>query len=71
MLSGIHEPGSSHHELLRAFTDDTTLGRVDDELGTHDYRTHEFGDSVLMERNAGVPDGWWFVINAIGRYLSF
>jgi S-adenosylmethionine:tRNA ribosyltransferase-isomerase len=50
LLSGTHEPGSSHHELLRAFTDDTTLGRVDDELGTHDYRTHEFGDSVLLER---------------------
>jgi S-adenosylmethionine:tRNA ribosyltransferase-isomerase len=53
LLSGTHEPGTSHYELLRAFTDDATLGRVDDELAARDYRTHEFGDSVLIERKAG------------------
>src|SRR6516164_6589449 len=54
LLSGTHEPGTSHYELLRAFTDDVTLGRVTDELDAHDYRTHEFGDSVLTERKASV-----------------
>jgi S-adenosylmethionine:tRNA ribosyltransferase-isomerase len=54
LLSGTHEPGTSHYELLRAFTDDVTLGRANDELGAHGYRTHEFGDSLLIERNADV-----------------
>jgi S-adenosylmethionine:tRNA ribosyltransferase-isomerase len=52
LLTGTHEPGSSHYELLRAFTDDATLGRVDGELEAHNYRTHEFGDSLLIERKA-------------------
>jgi S-adenosylmethionine:tRNA ribosyltransferase-isomerase len=52
ILSGTHEPGTSHFELLRAFTDDATLSRATDELAAHEYRTHEFGDSVLIERNA-------------------
>ena len=29
ILSGTHEPGTSHYELLRAFADDATLGRID------------------------------------------
>jgi S-adenosylmethionine:tRNA ribosyltransferase-isomerase len=55
LLSGTHEPGTSHYELLRAFTDDATLGRANDELGARGYRTHEFGDSILVEQKAGVP----------------
>ena len=54
ILTGTHEPNTSHYELLQAFTDNATLGRVNDELGARSYRTHEFGDSVLIERNAGV-----------------
>jgi S-adenosylmethionine:tRNA ribosyltransferase-isomerase len=50
ILTGTHEPGTSHHELLRAFVDDETLNRADEALRTHAYRTHEFGDSVLIER---------------------
>ena len=50
ILSGTHEPGSSHYELLRAFTLDTTLEKATRELVLHGYRTHEFGDSVLLER---------------------
>jgi S-adenosylmethionine:tRNA ribosyltransferase-isomerase len=50
ILSGTHEPGSSHYELLRAFLDDTTLARTSVELDAEGYRTHEFGDSVLIER---------------------
>ena len=53
MFSGVHEPGTSHYELLRAFVDDQTLARIDDELDAHDYRTHEFGDSVFMQRLTG------------------
>jgi S-adenosylmethionine:tRNA ribosyltransferase-isomerase len=50
LLSGTHEPGTSHYELLRAFADDSTLRRVTEALDTGGYRTHEFGDSVLIER---------------------
>ena len=50
ILSGTHEPGTSHYELLRAFTDDITLRRADRELEAHGYRTHEFGDSVFVVR---------------------
>lgn len=52
ILSGTHEPGTSHYELLRAFVDGRTLGRMDRALVAHGYRTHEFGDSILVERRA-------------------
>jgi S-adenosylmethionine:tRNA ribosyltransferase-isomerase len=51
VLTGVHEPGTSHYELLRAFVDDVTLQRVDTELMGRGYRAHEFGDSVLIERS--------------------
>jgi S-adenosylmethionine:tRNA ribosyltransferase-isomerase len=51
ILSGIHEPGTSHYELLRAFAGDQTLVRAIRELGAVAYRTHEYGDSVLIERS--------------------
>ena len=50
ILSGTHERGTSHYELLHAFADDETLRRMDEELNARNYRTHEFGDSVLIER---------------------
>ena len=49
LVSGTHEVGSSHHELLRAFVGEPTLERMDQELESHGYRTHEFGDSILVE----------------------
>jgi S-adenosylmethionine:tRNA ribosyltransferase-isomerase len=49
ILSGTHEPGSSHFELLRAFHDDATLADASEALEAGGYRTHEFGDSVLVE----------------------
>jgi S-adenosylmethionine:tRNA ribosyltransferase-isomerase len=52
LISGTHEPGSSHHDLLRAFADDAVLARADIALAQRGYRTHEFGDSVLIERAA-------------------
>jgi S-adenosylmethionine:tRNA ribosyltransferase-isomerase len=50
ILSGTHERGASHYELLRAFINEEMLGRMDQELNARDYRTHEFGDSVFVER---------------------
>ncbi len=52
ILSGTHETWTSHYELLRAFTFDTTLRRAANELEAAGYRTHEFGDSVLIEQMA-------------------
>ncbi len=50
ILSGTHEPGSSHYQLLRAFLDDTTLADASAALEAAGYLTHEFGDSVLIEK---------------------
>jgi S-adenosylmethionine:tRNA ribosyltransferase-isomerase len=50
ILSGTHEPHESHYQLLRAFQDDAALARASAALETRGYRTHEFGDSVLVER---------------------
>jgi S-adenosylmethionine:tRNA ribosyltransferase-isomerase len=52
ILSGAHQPGESHFELLRAFADDSTLERMAAEFIAGDFRGHEFGDSVLIERTA-------------------
>jgi S-adenosylmethionine:tRNA ribosyltransferase-isomerase len=51
ILSGTHEPGSSHYQLLQAFALESDLRRADAELEARGYRTHEFGDSVLVERS--------------------
>jgi S-adenosylmethionine:tRNA ribosyltransferase-isomerase len=48
ILSGTHEPHESHYQLLRAFQDDEVLARAQAMLESSRYRTHEFGDSVLV-----------------------
>jgi S-adenosylmethionine:tRNA ribosyltransferase-isomerase len=53
ILTGVHEQGSSHYELLRAFAGEETLGLVGRELGTRGFRTHEFGDSLFLEKAIG------------------
>jgi S-adenosylmethionine:tRNA ribosyltransferase-isomerase len=53
ILSGTHEPGTSHHQLLSAFVDQQTLDKMDQILQQHSYRTHEFGDSVFIEKSRG------------------
>ncbi len=50
ILTGAHEPGESHFELLRAFADDETLDQMSTALEANHFRGHEFGDSVLIER---------------------
>jgi S-adenosylmethionine:tRNA ribosyltransferase-isomerase len=52
ILSGTHESGTSHYDLLHAFADGAVLRRADDALDSAGYRTHEYGDSVLIERDS-------------------
>ena len=61
ILSGIHEPETSHYQLLRAFGSDEALRRAQEEMTAHDFRNHEYGDSVLIEAgpvalSSGAPD---------------
>jgi S-adenosylmethionine:tRNA ribosyltransferase-isomerase len=55
IVSGVHQPGESHFELLGAFADEATLDRMCAALIAGDFRGHEFGDSVLIERWARAP----------------
>lgn len=48
ILSGTHDPGTSHYQLLRAFLEDSILQRATEELTDRGYKTHEFGDSILI-----------------------
>jgi S-adenosylmethionine:tRNA ribosyltransferase-isomerase len=50
ILTGVHQPGESHYELLRAFADDDLLDRARAAAEERGYRGHEFGDSLLIER---------------------
>jgi S-adenosylmethionine:tRNA ribosyltransferase-isomerase len=50
LVSGTHEPGTSHHALLQAFAPAATLGRMDRALEEGGYRGHEYGDSLLLWR---------------------
>ncbi len=50
IVTGVHEPGTSHHDLLQAFVDDARLRDIDAALLDGRYRTHEFGDFVYVER---------------------
>lgn len=50
VLSGTHEHGTSHYEMLRAFASAKTLARMEQQLESKGYRTHEFGDSILVEK---------------------
>ena len=47
----MHERGSSHYDLLRAFHADDSLDRMSVEAERHDYRSHEFGDAVFVIRD--------------------
>jgi len=60
VLTGMHEPGESHFELLGAFTDDAVLHSVHQTAAERRYSTHEFGDSLLIERrNAALLNAGW------------
>ena len=51
ILTGVHERGTSHYELLRAFADDLTLLAADEELAAHGYRHARI-------RGLGACDPW-------------
>ncbi len=53
IVSGAHEPGESHYQLLCAFANDAVLQRMSRALKKDGYRSHEFGDSVLIMRQQG------------------
>lgn len=55
ILTGVHRAGESHFELLQAFVNDAVLGRLTALAEQRGYRTHEFGDSLLIERQGGAP----------------
>ncbi len=48
VLSGVHEPGTSHHALLSAFASRDLLARAHAHAVATDLRIHEFGDSTLV-----------------------
>lgn len=48
LLSGMHEPGESHFELMAAFVDLGWLRRACDHAAARGYRNHEFGDATLL-----------------------
>lgn len=52
LLTGMHQPGESHFELLRAFAPDGVLDGLPAALAAAGYRGHEFGDVMLIERQA-------------------
>jgi S-adenosylmethionine:tRNA ribosyltransferase-isomerase len=51
IVTGLHEHGSSHYELLRAFQTDSALEQMLGEAKGGDYRAHEFGDTVFISRS--------------------
>lgn len=48
VLSGLHEPGTSHHRLLQAFAPAEALERALEEGERAGYLGHELGDSMLV-----------------------
>jgi S-adenosylmethionine:tRNA ribosyltransferase-isomerase len=56
LLTGLHDPGTSHFELLRAFADQEALDGILLEAQHHDMLGHEFGDALLVHaKNARRP----------------
>jgi S-adenosylmethionine:tRNA ribosyltransferase-isomerase len=52
ILTGMHEPGSSHFALLTAFAPADVLERAHRTADDAGYRAHEFGDSLLLRAAA-------------------
>lgn len=50
ILTGVHQPGESHFDLMKAFANDDRLARIGAAAEERGYRSHEFGDSLLIER---------------------
>lgn len=52
LLTGLHEPGTSHYALLEAFAPRAFLDRSFQHAERQGYLQHEFGDSCLILRGA-------------------
>ncbi|MEN8376347.1 MAG: S-adenosylmethionine:tRNA ribosyltransferase-isomerase [Gemmatimonadota bacterium] len=50
IVSGVHGLGDSHYDVLRAFAPAGVLARASTELEAGGYRSHEFGDAVMVLR---------------------
>jgi S-adenosylmethionine:tRNA ribosyltransferase-isomerase len=48
LLTGVHEPGTSHFDLMRAFVSRPLLEKAHAHALSRGYLSHEFGDSVLI-----------------------
>ena len=48
LLTGIHEPGTSHFDLLRAFAPEPVLERALATAASEGFLLHEYGDSMLI-----------------------
>jgi S-adenosylmethionine:tRNA ribosyltransferase-isomerase len=57
LLTGLHEPGTSHFSLLEAFAPRALLERSFRHAEREGYLQHEFGDSCLILRGA-LGDAW-------------
>jgi S-adenosylmethionine:tRNA ribosyltransferase-isomerase len=52
LLSGMHEPGESHFQMMAAFVDLERLRRAVQHAEQEGYCNHEFGDSTLLFRES-------------------
>ena len=52
LLTGLHEPGTSHFALLEAYAPRALLERSFRHALEQGYLQHEFGDSCLIARGA-------------------
>ena len=58
ILTGMHEPGTSHDALLHAFAPDALLRTAHAAAEAGGFLGHEFGDSMLLLRGAlPAPEG--------------
>jgi S-adenosylmethionine:tRNA ribosyltransferase-isomerase len=48
LLTGVHQPGESHFDLLKAFAPEPLLRRALAHAEDEGYLAHEFGDSCLI-----------------------
>jgi S-adenosylmethionine:tRNA ribosyltransferase-isomerase len=48
LLTGMHEPGTTHFELLHAFASEPVLRAAHRHAESRGYLGHEFGDACLI-----------------------
>ena len=53
ILTGVHQPGESHSSCCALSPTTPCSDRVRAAPNERGYRAHEFGDSVLIEREGG------------------